>query len=229
MQAAKKTGREPNLRQLPRGRHGIPREQVALDQRLRILEGMVRTVGDKGYAATSVQDVLERAGVSRKTFYDNFADKEACFLEAYDAVVARVMHEINKAPTEPGPWSLSVRRRLRAFLKFFAYEPGLARMAVVEVLAAGPEAIERYRAAVRGFIPLFAEGHRLARNPEQIPDEMAEAIVGGIGSVIYNRVAEGRSEEVPNLLPALLYFALLPYIGAAQATREANKAREDPG
>jgi AcrR family transcriptional regulator len=210
--------------QLPRGRHSIPPEQVAQHQRVRMLEAIARSVGDKGYAATSVQDVLERAGVSRKTFYDNFADKEACFLEAYDAVVARVMHEVNKRYAEPGPWPQRVRIALGAFLNFFAYEQDLARMTMVEVLAAGPQAVGHYRAAITGFVGYFEEGRLVAAHSERVPEQTSEAVVGGLASVIYNRVADGRADEVPKLLPGLLYFALLPYIGPAQAAREAAKA-----
>jgi AcrR family transcriptional regulator len=209
--------------QLPSGRHGLSPEYVQENQRERILEAMVRTVGRKGYAETSVGDVLAQAGVSRRTFYDLFEDKEDCFLQAYDAVVARMMHEVKKQYDQPRQWPDKVRAGLSAFLAFFAYEEDLVRMAMVEVRAAGPEALKRYEAAERGFVPFLEEGRVQSPYRDRLPPNISEAVVGAITSRIYQRVVAGETKQVPQLLPELLHFVLLPYIGHARAAKAAAR------
>jgi AcrR family transcriptional regulator len=195
-----------------------------------MLEAMARTVGDKGYAATSVQDVVERAAVSTRTFYEHFSDKLDCFLQAYDAVVRRAMTVAERAYAEPGRWPDRVRRGFGTFLGFFGAEPALARMAMVEVLAAGPQAIERYQAAIRGFIPYLEEGRLQSRYRDRLPDTISDMTAQGASAIIYSRVAAGQPEQVPTLLPDLLYFILVPFIGAGEASKESNTARqEQPG
>jgi AcrR family transcriptional regulator len=184
-----------------------------------MLEAIARTVGDKGYAQTTIQDVLESAGVSSKTFYEQFSDKEDCVVAAYDAVVARVMGVVTKEYLQGSRWPERVKLGLAAFLRFFGYEPGLARMAMVEVLAAGPRARERYAAAVRGFVTFFEDGRADSPHPERLPAHLSEAVVGGITATLYHHVVTGQAEAIPLLLPDLLYCSLVPYLGHASATR----------
>ncbi len=195
---------------------------------------MMRTVADEGYGRTSVEAVLRRAGVSRLTFYQQFADKEDCFLQAYDTAVAQLMAIVLEAYRQPKQWAERVRFGLEALLETLSNEPDLARMAMVEVLAAGPRAIARYTNAVNSFMPLFEAGRTETRYGTQLPSQTERVIVGGIASVITHRVAAGEAERLCELLPDLLYFALTPFLGIARAARGANKARaaraeEEPG
>ena len=192
-----------------------------------MLEAIARTVGEKGYAETSVQDVLERAGVSSKTFYEHFADKRDCFLEAYDAVVRRVITAINQAYAKPGRWPDRIRRGFRVFLHFFVLEPALARMAMVEVLAAGPEAIEHHQTAIRGFIPYLEEGRRASRYRDHLPQNISEMTARGAAGIIYSRVAAGQTDQLPAMLPDLLYFVLVPFTGSSEAAKAATRARQE--
>jgi AcrR family transcriptional regulator len=217
----------PRSIKLPRGRHGLSRDEVRQHQRIRMLEAIARTVGEKGYADTSVQDVVERAAVSSKTFYQHFADKRDCFLQAYDAVVRRVMTATDRAYAKPGRWSDRVCRGFQVFLGFFASEPGLARMAMVEVLAAGQEAIEHYQTAVRAFIPYLEEGRRQSRYRDQLPENISEMTARGAAAIISAGVAAGHAQDVPALLPELVYFILVPFTGPGEAAKAANKAREE--
>ncbi len=214
----------PPLSKLHRGRHGIPREQVRQQQRIRMLEAMARTVGDKGYAKTTVQDVLERSGVSSKTFYEHFNDKEDCFLQAYDAVVERVMVVVTNEYSRVRRWPDRVQRGLSSFLRFAGDEEDLARMAIVEVLAAGPRARERYETAVRRFMGFFEAGRIEARHPERLPTHLSEAVVGGIAATMYHHLITGRAEQLPLLLPDLLYCSLVPYLGHSRAASAARRA-----
>lgn len=179
----------------------------------------MRTVGETSYAETSVQDVLERAGVSRKTFYEHFRDKQDCFLQAYDAVITRVMRAVNHAYQEGADWPDRVRRGLHVFLAFFAREPAISRMAFMEVLAAGPEAIERYRKAEERFIPYLEEGRAESDLGRDLPATLPHAIVAGVAGLIHRQLAAGKPERVPELEDDLLYFVLLPYLGP-ERTRE---------
>jgi AcrR family transcriptional regulator len=198
---------------LPGGRHNLSREEVSRHQRIRMLEAMVRTVGETSYAETSVQDVLERAGVSRKTFYEHFADKQACFLEAYEAVIRRVLHAVNAAYREGADWPDGIRRGLQVLLGFFAHEPAIGRMAFMEVLAAGPEAVIRYRNAVDAFVPYLEEGRKESSYGRQLPPSIPQGIAVAVAGLIYRRVAAGETERVPELEPDLLYLVLLPFLG----------------
>jgi AcrR family transcriptional regulator len=192
-----------------------------------MLEAIARAVGENGYALTSVQDVVERAGVSSKTFYEHFADKRDCFFEAHDAVVRRVMTATDRAYAQPGPWPDRIRLGFGTLLGFYGLEPALARMAMVEVLAAGPQAIEHYQTAIRAFVPYLEDGRRQSRYRDELPENISEMTAQGAAAIISNRVASGQALDVPAMLPDLVYFILAPFIGPAEAAAAANKARAE--
>jgi AcrR family transcriptional regulator len=211
--------------QLPRGRHGLTREFVSENQRYRMLEGMVRAVGERGYAETTVQDVIARAGVSRRTFYVHFADKQDCFLQGYDEAMARLLASTRSAYESGSSWPERLERGLERFLAFFSSEQGLVRMATVEVLAAGPEALRHYDDGIKGFLAFFDDGRAESAHGDELPASLSETVVGGITATLRQRVVAGEASRVTQLLPDLLYFALAPYIGHARALRRADAAR----
>src|SRR3954454_4517995 len=138
-------------RPLPRGPHNLARDDVLASQRVRMLEAMAETVAEKGYGGTTVSDVVSRAGVSRKTFYEHFRDKEECFLAAFDSGVDALLDAIAKAqPDEPTRMSL-VRARVRAYLVTLAARPAFASAFLIEVFAAGPRARERRQRVLARF------------------------------------------------------------------------------
>src|SRR5262245_1692817 len=133
------------LERLPRGRHGLTREEVANQQRTRILAATVDAVAERGYVETRVVDIIKTAGVSRKTFYELFEDKEDCFLAAFDVasgILLKVADDGYNAHPE-APWSERITDGLANFLQIIADRPGAAKFCLVEVLAAGPKAIAR--------------------------------------------------------------------------------------
>ena len=181
---------------------------------------MLQAASSSGYAAMRIEDVIAIAGVSRRTFYDHFANKEEAFLAAYELVLEQLLSGVTSAFATGESWPSRVRRGLAAFLNLLAAEPVLAQVCVVEALAAGPRALARRTAAMEAFQALLQppEGDALATTTA--PPVAVEAIVGGIYEVIYSRVMTQRTEELPSLLPSLLHSALLPFVGADVAEAE---------
>ena len=118
-------------------------------------------VAEKGYGATTVADLTSEAGISRTTFYELFDDKEACFLAAYDNAVDALVRRIAGAYEAEERWPDRARAGLAALLEALAAEPEQARLALVDVGAAGPAAQRRFRAAVQRLTPLLRRGARL--------------------------------------------------------------------
>jgi AcrR family transcriptional regulator len=214
---------------LPRGKHGLSPQFVASNQRERLIAATVTVVSEKGYAEATVADVLEHSGVSRKTFYDLFTNKEDCFLSAYDLLIDVLADGVTKAFAGGASWPERVRGGLRALLELLAEHPNGARVGLVEVLAAGPRALERYDSAIRRFVPLFEQGRAESPYGDQLPPNISEAVLGGIAQVLYLRVLAGDTATLPDALDELLYFALVPYLGHAGTTRIAHARRGTEG
>jgi len=215
--------REPH--QLPPGRHGLPRAFVVENQRERILSAVGDVVSVAGYRDMSVEDVIVTAGVSRRTFYEHFKNKEDAFLAAYDAVLLQLLTLVQSAIDAEQTFPARMRAGLSAFLDFLAREPGFARMCIVEALAAGPEAIARRNGAMTAFATLIAENAREIGTPLEPQPLTAETMVGGIYEVVYTRIVRGDIRQLPELLPDLLYPALLPYEGKDAAVAEYTRVK----
>lgn len=196
---------------------GLPSDMSSLSQRQRLLASMIRAVAEKGYDGVTIGDVVAGAGVSRTTFYDEFANKDECLYAAYDVVIEVLVRHVADAYRGDDPWPLRVRRALEAFLGAFAAEPDIARMATVEVPSGGPEAHQRYRDALERFIPFFAEGREHARRGPELPPDVELMSVGGAEVIIFDEVVAGRTERLPSLLPEILFAVLVPYIGPEEA------------
>jgi AcrR family transcriptional regulator len=205
-------------RRLPRGRHGLPRELVVSNQRERIIDALASVCGAKGYRATTVEDVIAEAGVSRRTFYDLFAGKQQCFLVAYEVAMERVLEAVERAfSSGDGAWSERMARALQALLSLLAAEPNCARLVMVEVLAAGRPALECRDAALSRFAVLFDEigaGLPLTARDREL---LARAVIGGLAEALYSRIATGEIERLVKAGPELLYCMLVPYVGHKQA------------
>lgn len=205
------------------------------NQRERMLDGMARAVAEKGYVATSVADVLERAGVSRKTFYEHFRDKEDCFLQTFDEVAGGLLYRVDKAfrgeedegeEAEELPWEARIRRGLARFLDVLVREPDFARMCLVESVQAGPKALKRYFAMIRRFADYVDQGRELSP-PGTVPEFTALGVVTGVTGVIYMRLASGEVEDLLDLLPEFTFFILTPYLGRERARKEAEIAAQE--
>jgi AcrR family transcriptional regulator len=194
-------------RRLPRGTHGLDRSLVAASQRTRLLEATGRAVADKGYAGTTIEDIVRGAGVSKKTFYEHFSDKLDCFLAAYEAASDELFEHVRAAQEAAGPsdraadaWLARTRAGIHAYLRWLAAEPTLARVFLIEVAAAGPEALER-RERLRAR---YAERMRELQVADSVPDEIFHAVVAGADDLVVRRLREGK--ELLELEPTLLYL-----------------------
>ncbi len=209
--------------QLPAGRHGLSRDFVAQSQRGRILDALVACIAEQGYPETRVTDLIARSGVSRKTFYEHFSDKEECFLAAYDMAVTMLMTGVTQAYEAEEEWVDAIRAALSAFLGFLAEHPDLTRLCIVDVHAVGERALARRDAAVRGFYYFLDAGRGDA--PRALPGLTAEAVTGGMYEIVYGRVLRGTAEELPRLLPELMYWAMMPFLGHEAAAAEMERLR----
>jgi AcrR family transcriptional regulator len=203
---------------------GLPREISGLSQQERILWSMVRVVAEKGYEDVTVADVVGRAGVSRTTFYELFENKEECLFAAYERVIEVLVKYVADAFEDEAPWPAKVRRALSAFLRAYSAEPEVARMATVEVPAAGPEAQRRYRDAFQMFLPFFAEGRQYIQKGAELPPALELMALGGAEAIIFDEVVAGRTASLPALLPDILFAVLVPYLGPEAAAAEMRRA-----
>ena len=185
------------VEKLPRGRHGMSREEVSASQRARMLDACCRAVSKKGYARFTVADVLEGSGVSRETFYEQFADKEECFLAAYQLSTDSVIETMSAA--DPGDGAAPLERwdrMLTAYLDLMAREDGYARVFLVDVYAADKRTLRRRRAVMDRFVELIAE---LVGARSQADRFACEAVVAAVSSLVTVRVAAGDLDELPKL------------------------------
>lgn len=205
-------------RHLPRGRHNLPRALVVSNQRERIIDALATVCARKGYRATTVEDVIAEAGVSRRTFYDLFASKQQCFLVAYEVQMERVLDAVERAYRAcEGSWSECMASALRTLLALFIAEPDCARLLMVEVLAAGRPALECRDAALSRFAGLFepgTEGLPLAAADREM---VARAVIGGVVGALYSRIAAGQSDRLVEIGADLIYCTLVPYLGHKEA------------
>lgn len=204
----------------PRGRHGLPPEVVARSQRERLLEATMEVVAEKGYGPTTVADLTKRAGISRTTFYELFEDKEACFLAAYDDAVDTLVRLIASAYEAEERWPDRARAGLTALLEALAARPEQARLALVDVAAAGPAAQRRFRAAVQRLTPFLDEGRDFAPGGRALPANVSRMAAGAVVGLIADELVAGRADELPSLLSDLLFATLVPYLGPDAAARE---------
>jgi len=201
------TGRRPD--QLPGGRHGLLPSFVAANQRERILSAVAQATAELGYAEMSVEAIITRAGVSRRTLYEHFKNKEDAFLAAYDAAVRAVVRQVRRAYLQQTTAQARLRAGLGAFLQFLASDPELARMCIVEVLAAGPRAIARRNETMRMFAEIIEDNiHELVPSCQR-PELTAETLVGGIHEAVFSRILDDRTGELPGLADDLLTAVLM--------------------
>lgn len=216
--------REPH--HLPSGRHGLPRDEVVRNQRGRVTEAVADVCSVAGYGPMTVEDIIVTAGISRRSFYDIYTSKADAFLQAVDAIVGRLLAAVDDATAGVEGFEARVEAALRAVLGFFGSQPAYAETCLVQVMAAGPEAVERRNAALARFTALLLDAVAQELPKRGRPaDIVAEGLVGGIYEILYARVVQGRTNQLPDLLPDLTYSALLPYLGPAQALAAQRRLR----
>jgi len=208
------SGGSPGVGHLPKGRHGLSRRFIVSNQRERLLDAIANVVAEKGYASTRVADITDYAGVSRKTFYELFTDKEDCFLAAYDAITALLMERMagDLAGVADGSWEVRVRALLGGFLRFLASEPAFARMCIVEVLGSGAAGLARRDAAIEAFFPVVDQLPRSQPGAEKWLSPVTPVFVtGGILEVVYAAIRRGETASLPDREDELTRLAFRAY------------------
>ena len=185
-----------------------------------MLAATIETVEDVGYARTTVEQVITRAGVSRKTFYDIFADREDCFLAAFEHALSQAKLLASEAHESEPTWREGIRRALARLLIFMDEEPALARLCVVEALAAGERVLQRRAQVLDAVAEIIDQGRGSTSVTRDPPQVTAEGIVGGIFTVLHTRLLEDDRPPLTELLGALMSMIVLPYLGARAAHRE---------
>jgi AcrR family transcriptional regulator len=213
-------------RRLPRGSHGLDPELVAASQHTRLLEAVGRAVAVKGYAGATIDDIVRRAGVSKKTFYEHFRDKEDCFIAAYEAASDELFLRVRAAQRGPDDWTERIRAGIRAYLRWLAGDPALARVFLIEVAAAGPRAAERRERLRDRYAALMRELQDDARDETpsipRLPAEIFHALVAAVDDVVSRRIREAGAQNLPALEPVLLYLEVALLAGPETAAASAR-------
>jgi AcrR family transcriptional regulator len=217
-------------------------------QRRRVLSALVEVLEEHGYEGATVGRICKRAGVSRRTFYDLYDDREGCFLDAFEHAIERLRAQVAPVYADAGRWRDRVRGALLVLLESFDSEPGLARLCLVETLKGGPPVLERRRAVTDALTAGVDEGRGEAKAADP-PPLTAESLVGGAVAVIHARLVGSPSPAmrsprtgdperdwpartppggVPErglleLLNPLMSMIVLPYLGPAAARRELDR------
>ncbi|WP_280268984.1 TetR/AcrR family transcriptional regulator [Nocardia wallacei] len=192
---------------LPRGRSRLPTEQAREKQRARLLRGVISAVAEKGYAATTVADVVARARVSRREFYQHFGDLRQCFLEAAMAGAEVVFASLNPPAEQVDPLLL-LRQRVHGYLEMCAGEPEFTRCLIIELPGMGPLGLALRNAGYQRISDILRDWHIRARvaYPQwpEVPDAMFAAAVGAIEELILGPISAGFPEELETLEPAAM-------------------------
>jgi AcrR family transcriptional regulator len=201
----------------------LPVDVGVLSQRQRIIDGMVESCAEKTYAATTIADIVSRASISRTTFYKRFSGKRECF----DAALDWCLEELKAAATGSCSASYSpaeaVRTAVAAMLDLMAARPALAQLAMGEATFVEADASRRY---LRILIPALENLWDTTGEPRHSGADPRLSL-GRAQVLVYNQVLAGRTEQLPELLPELVYLALLPFAGHEEALRQARLAGSD--
>ena len=205
MPARRSRGSDRYVSDLPRGR---------------MLSATFALVGERGYGGVSARSVSERAGVSNRTFYECFSDREDCFLAAFNHAIDGLEYGVRMGWESELGWTARVRAGLTALLQTLDREPAVRRLVFVEALAAGPRVLARRASVLESLAGVIDQGRANAQAPAMLPPLVAEGVVGATFGVIHARLLELRPGPLVGLLGSLMATIVLPYRGPAAAARE---------
>ncbi|MFI5010549.1 MAG: TetR/AcrR family transcriptional regulator, partial [Solirubrobacterales bacterium] len=196
-------------RGLPRGPQALPRAEVAADQRERLFDALLELVNERGFAGVTISALVSSAGISRRSFYEHFENKEQCLLAAFDDSVERLTRRIAEG-FDPGEgWNGQIEGIVRALFDATAERPQAARLVCVEVSAAGPEGVARWAQGAARMEQVLGAMFEQAPGPGTIPEPVAKAVVGALRKILYARVlsakpGRGLRTELNRALPGLV-------------------------
>jgi AcrR family transcriptional regulator len=210
----------------PAGANALPGAHVAEIQRARLLAAAVRSVDELGYTHAAVTDITQRSRVSRRTFYELFANREECLAAVLESAVERIRGELARAELDGLPWRVRVRGGLWAILCFLDREPALARFCVVQSSRGAQPMLERREQLLGDLASVVDQGREEGVRKGDCPPLTAEGIIGAASSIVYARLLRGDSEPLSDLQGELMGMIALPYLGPAAARGE--RARPAP-
>jgi AcrR family transcriptional regulator len=179
-----------------------------------MMDAIAELTAEQGYEATKIADIVRRAGVARKTLYDNFDGKEDLFLSAIDSSLKEMRMAVERAcETAPGSWQDAVTAGIGALLSFVAANPAASKMCMVEALCATPSSAARYDAAMRDYVDLL-EGS--VRGGDDLPETLEESLVGGVSWILQQQIRRDEADRAGKLLSELSQFVLSPYLGVGK-------------
>ncbi len=198
-------------------------EEVAGIQRSRMVAALIDVAGERGASGVTVSNVVARSGVSRRTFYELFDDREACFMAALELAIERAAERVLPLFRASGSWSERTAGALRALLEFIEDEPGMAKLLLVDALGAGSAALVRRAAVLEALVDAIHDARSETRVGSATTRVTAEGVVCAVLGVLHARLARGDATGATELLGPLMAIAVLPYQGPAQARREASR------
>jgi AcrR family transcriptional regulator len=213
------------LSTLPPGRHLIPSDFVAQNQRERILLATAELVAERGYQKTTIELIAKTSRVALVTFYEHFPSKEECFLAAFDESVAAAREVFAELLDPEQPWEEQISAGLEIFLEMVVKERARAKLCIVEAQAAGAASLARYQAMLESVAPKLREGREFNPRSSRLPDGLEVALAGGIAWLVHQRLVADDVDDLKALLPEMLQVTLTPYIGEVEAGRAADAAQ----
>ncbi len=206
---------------------GRLRGHVSEIQRARMLSAAIEAIKQHGYAGLTVAQVISRAKVSRKTFYDLFDDRQDCFLAVFEATLSQLRARVLPAYSEAGSWREGVRAGLAALLDFIEEDPDLARLCIVDALGGGPAVLAERARVLVALRQVVDAGRDEPEAKAQPPEVTAEGVIGGVLTVLHTRLFERSQQPYMKLHGALMSMIVLPYLGARAAAREQARPAPD--
>jgi AcrR family transcriptional regulator len=191
--------------------------------RSRIVAAALEAAEDVGYGGMTVAEVISRARVSRRTFYEVFTGREDCFLAALEEALSQIGVLAREAYEREESWREGIRAGLAALLAFLDEEPALARVCLVEALGAGPRVLDRRAQLLEEMAEVVDRGRFVTSTVREPPEVAAEGVVGAVLAVLHTRALEARRQPFSALLGSLMNIIVLPYLGARTASRELSR------
>ncbi len=210
---------------MPPGRHLIPSDFVAQNQRERMLLATAELVAERGYQKTTIELIAKTSRVALVTFYEHFSSKEDCFLAAFDESVAAAREVFAELLDPEQPWQEQISSGLEIFLEMVIKEQARAKLCIVEAQAAGTASLARYQQMLESVAPKLREGREFNPRASRLPDGLEVAIAGGIVWLVHQRLVADDVDDLMALLPEMLQVTLTPFIGEVEAGRAADAAQ----
>jgi AcrR family transcriptional regulator len=201
----------------------VPRSQVAEIQRSRLLAAAVSVFDERGYAGTTVAHITRYARVSRRTFYELFANREECLAAVIEDAVSRVQAELSSAELQRLSWCERIRTGLAAVLAFLDREPALARVCVVQAARGGPVIVSHREQILQDLAAAIDEGRFAGGRGGECSPLTAEGLAGAGFAIVYTRLLRCEREPLGGLLGELMGMVVLPYLGPGAARREQTR------